>query len=132
MLGATHMIVGATVYKRVPYKIEGYLLAFLAHFFLDAIPHYELSVLLNDTLAILAGMFLLLLAWHMKDLGILIAAFLGALPDINWTLNWSASLARVHSFFHTSIKPPPFFLGIEVLIILASVIFLLRKPTEGI
>lgn len=132
VLGATHMIVGATVSKRVSYKIEGYLLAFLSHFFLDAIPHYELSVWINYVLALLAGIFLIMLAWHRRDKRILIAAFLGAFPDINWILTWSASLDRVHSMFHSSLKPPPIFLGIELFIIIASGVFLLQESPHKV
>lgn len=129
MLGATHMIAGASIYKKVPYKIQGYILAFLSHFFLDAIPHHELSILLNYELGILAGLFLLIVSWYIKDIRILLAAFLGAFPDINWILKWSTLLAKVHSFFHSTIFPPPYFLMIEVLIIITSGIILLRKSS---
>lgn len=106
MLGATHMLVAAAIYRKVKPPTLAYVVAFSSHFLLDAIPHHELSFSLNQNLVMSTGLFLILLAWYTKDWRILVAGFLGIFPDLNWEYGLNPQLARVHDFFHASVYPP--------------------------
>lgn len=111
MTGPTHLLTSAFIYKyggfKTPYL---FLLAFLSHFLLDAIPHYELSIEWNLALGACAGVFLLERARTRGDYKIIIAAVLGGLPDGNWMLKVSPFLSGIHNFFHfKKIFPVPVF-----------------------
>jgi hypothetical protein len=102
MTGATHMLAAAAIYKVVPSKPIALALALGSHFLLDAIPHYEIGAASNYILGTIAITFLFILAFFTKDYIILVAAFLGALPDLNWMLGLSQSLDNFHSFTHVN------------------------------
>jgi len=126
MTGATHMFVAATVYSFAKNKPVGLALAFGSHFLLDAIPHYELSLTLNYLFAIATGFFLCFAAWRRRDGFILLAAFLGVLPDINRIFGLSQGLNKVHNFFHfkglrVSVE---FFLSEVIISFVAGLLFL--------
>jgi hypothetical protein len=102
MTGATHMLAAATIYKIVPSKPIALALALGSHFLLDAIPHYEIGATSNYILGTITITFLFILAFITKDYIILVAAFLGALPDLNWMLGFSQTLDKFHSFTHVN------------------------------
>ncbi len=103
MTGVTHMLAATAIYKVVPLgKPIVLAMAFGSHFLLDAIPHYELSTLLNYILGAITFSFLVILAFYTQNYYLLVAAFLGALPDLNWILGWNQSLGQFHSFMHVS------------------------------
>jgi hypothetical protein len=103
MTGATHILAGATVYKYAARdstisKIVAIGMAFCSHFLLDHIPHFELSMPWQLTLAVLVAVFILLVSRH--DLMILSGGFAGLLPDIIVKLNIWPAFNRIHNYFH--------------------------------
>ena len=105
MTGATHMLVAGTIYKFVPLDKPAVLaLALVSHFVLDAIPHYDLTKKANYILGIVVGFFVLITALNDKDAFLLIAAFLGALPDLNTLFLKIRAVQRIHNGIHFKYK----------------------------
>ena len=101
MTGATHMLTAAASYSILKTDISIALpIAFGSHFIFDSIPHHEPNLKYNYLLGFLAGIYLFTLAFISKDLFLLIAAFLGAFPDLNWMFGISKSLEQFHNFIH--------------------------------
>ncbi len=103
MSGLTHIVTATAVYGIGKGKIKTpwlLLLAFLSHFALDAVPHYEFSLLLNYAFGCLALFLLAIWSIVKRDYYFLAAGFLGILPDANWILGISPFLMKVHSFMH--------------------------------
>ncbi len=103
MSGLTHIVTATAIYStgrgrvKTPWLL---LLAFLSHFALDSVPHYEFSLLSNYAVS---GLTLFLLAiWSIvrRDCFYLAAGVLGILPDANWILGVSPLLMKIHSFMH--------------------------------
>jgi hypothetical protein len=148
MLGATHLLVGAslintlrgnknsgdlrsifnTIYLR-PINFLGYFLSFFSHFLLDVLPHYELSVASNFALGSISGLFIASMTLKRKNLAIFFAGFLGGLPDLIWLSGLSPNFNRIHNTLHftNSAIMPSYLLAIEVLLCLLSVRFLMKK-----
>jgi hypothetical protein len=100
MLGATHLIAGAAVYRLVRNKPLGLAAALVSHFALDRVPHYELSLNWNILLGALTGLLLLGAVWKWKDPWLAVAGFLGLYPDINWLLGLNDTFDAFHSWIH--------------------------------
>ena len=101
MTGATHILAAAAVYSLTSrHKPIGLTLAFSSHFFLDSIPHYELNLMWNIVPSMLAAAFVAIAACRNKDFYIVIAAFLGAFPDINRITGFNQTIDQLHSYFH--------------------------------
>mgnify|MGYP000930401835 CR=1 FL=1 len=103
MSGLTHIVTATAIYSTGKGKIKTpflLLLAFLSHFALDSVPHYEFSLFLNYAVS---GFALFLLAiWSIvrRDFFYLAAGVLGVIPDANWILGISPLLMKIHSFMH--------------------------------
>lgn len=105
MTGATHMLAAAAIYKVVPLEKPLLLaMALASHFVLDAIPHYELTRKVNYILGIIVGAFLIITALLNKDALLLMAAFLGALPDLNTLVFKNYWLMGTHRRIHSKRK----------------------------
>lgn len=113
MLVATHMLAASAIYKlcsvrALPRKTAAaalpavLILSFASHFALDAIPHRELQMPGNVLIGLLIIMYLSYIAWRDKDVVVLVAAFLGALPDLMWVLKISPAYDELHSALHFS------------------------------
>ncbi|WP_088104346.1 hypothetical protein [Halalkalibacter urbisdiaboli] len=101
MLAATHMLAGATVYGLTHRnKLISLPLAFASHFGLDRVHHYDLNMTKNVLIGIPIILFVFYLGWKMKDVFIVIAAFLGMLPDLISILGISPSFHRIHMQLH--------------------------------
>lgn len=101
MTGATHILAAAAVYSLTSRnKPIALALAFGSHFILDSIPHYELDLMWNIVPAMLAAAFVVIAACRKKDFFILIAAFLGAFPDINRITGFNQTIDQLHSYSH--------------------------------
>jgi len=133
MLLTPHILVGAAVASKFSNPLLGILFAFLSHFLLDSIPHWEYSAealkqiktkgirycmpaLLRVFLDIALGFIILILAVFLTTNRfspefVLIGGFFGMLPDglsflLFWkrgSKNWLASLLRVIYFYHQKI-----------------------------
>ena len=136
MTGATHLVTGAVIYRygssNTPYPYL-LLLAFLSHFLLDAVPHYELSLNWNFVLAAAALICLCRQGYVLKDYLIIAAGLMGVLADLNWLFGISSSLSSLHSLIHFKHTYPvsPLLLFLELTIALICVYLLLRKPTAA-
>lgn len=105
MTGATHMLAAAAIYKFVPLEKPVVLaMALASHFVLDAIPHYELTKKVNYLLGIIVGLLLIVTALYSNDAFLIIAAFLGALPDLNTLFFKNQVLSSIHRLFHSKRK----------------------------
>ena len=127
MTGATHMLAAAAIYKCVPLEKPVVLVIALAsHFLLDAIPHYELTKRTNYILGILIGVFLLINASLYNDTFLLVAAFLGALPDLNTLFFKVQVFQNIHSRIHSKdvIYNPWLSVGAELSISTVSIFVL--------
>ncbi|CAG7647402.1 hypothetical protein ACFQI7_20145 [Paenibacillus allorhizosphaerae] len=113
MLVATHMLAASAIYKlcsvdHLPASKKAIALpivlalSFGSHFALDAIPHDELQMGGNVAIGMAVILYLLYIAWRDKQLFILAAGFLGALPDIMWVLKISPKYDALHSSLHFS------------------------------
>jgi hypothetical protein len=100
MLGATHLIAGAAVYRVIRHKPIALAVALVSHFALDRVPHYELSMNWNLLLGALTGLLLLGAVWKWKDPWLLLAGGLGLYPDINWMLGLNDTFDAFHSWIH--------------------------------
>ncbi len=122
MLVATHMMAASTLcefarstrlYKDKPktWRPAILLLAFASHFALDAVPHYDLGILPNGIIGACVIAFLLYEARKNGDVLLLAAAFLGALPDAFFFLEWDTPVDRFHYWIHfRNANPLPLFL----------------------
>ena len=127
MTGITHMLVATAIYKFTPFgKPVGLAMALVSHFVLDAIPHYELTKKANYFLGIIGGLFLLIIALQHKDASLLIATFLGALPDLNTLLFKNRLLNSIHSRIHSKCKiySPWASIGFELTLSIACILLL--------
>jgi len=127
MTGITHMLAATAIYKFTPWgKPVGLALAFVSHFVLDAIPHYELTKKANYILGIIGGLYLLITALLHKDASLLIATFLGALPDLNTLFFKGRLLNRIHSRIHSKGKvySPWVSIGFELTLSTACILLL--------
>ncbi|MFE5321037.1 hypothetical protein ACFQ88_20235 [Paenibacillus sp. NPDC056579] len=137
MLVATHMLAASAIYKlssvrQLPGKtaiaaVPAVLaLSFASHFALDAVPHHEMQMTGNVLVGFAVIVFLCRVAWRDKDLLLLAAAFLGALPDAMWVLKISPAYDAIHSALHFSGVRVPFyalileFIGMAVLLVINS------------
>ncbi|GIO10777.1 hypothetical protein J19TS2_03320 [Cohnella xylanilytica] len=139
MLVATHMMAASALcefaqatrlYKEKPkaWRPAILLLAFASHFALDAIPHYDLGVLPNGIIGACVIAFLLYEARKTGDGLLLAAAFLGALPDALFFLEWGTPVDRFHYWIHfRSANPLPFFLVILELAVVPALAFVLAR-----
>ncbi|WP_102346407.1 hypothetical protein [Bacillus sp. Marseille-P3661] len=130
MLAATHMLAGATVYKVTSHKKAiGLPLAFGSHFGLDCIHHYDLNINGNLIIGVPIILFILLMGWKQKDGVLIIAAFLGMLPDLISILKISDSFHQIHMFLHfkPSYPLPPYLLVIEGLLAILFITYLIKK-----
>lgn len=101
MLAATHMLAGAAVYKSTKsWKWLGLPLAFASHFILDWVPHYDLNIMQNFWIGMPIILFVLFIGLKNKDLFLVVAAFLGALPDIISILQLSDAFHQFHMAVH--------------------------------
>jgi len=133
MLLTPHILVGAAVASKFSNPLLGLLFAFLSHFLLDRIPHWEYSaealkqirtrgirycmpILLRVFMDVSLGFIILTLAVvfstnRLSPEIVLIGGFFGALPDgLTFLLfikrgskNWIASLLRVIYLYHQKI-----------------------------
>lgn len=135
MTGATHVLAAAALYQRIGLKTP-YLfgLAFLTHFLLDAIPHFELNMQWNYLLGACAGAFLLYMGKRQGDYKILIAGLLGVLPDIYLLLVPGSSFYAIHNIFHFKKLYPvsKTYLTAEMLFLLTCGIIILTKKQTGL
>lgn len=134
MTGATHLVAAAAIYKHGRFKKPTMLfLAFLSHFLLDAMPHYELSMTWNYLLAAAASVFLLITAKAQRDYKIFVAGILGGLPDLNWLLHISPLLSSIHHLFHfKKLFPVPFFIFFFETALAFYSIHLLQKKDKSL
>ncbi|CAG7617110.1 hypothetical protein PAESOLCIP111_01982 [Paenibacillus solanacearum] len=113
MLVATHMLAASAIYKlcsvdRLPASRKAaalpivFALSFASHFALDAVPHDELQMGGNVAVGIAVILFLFYIAWRDKQIFLLAAGFLGALPDLMWVLKISSAYDTVHASLHFS------------------------------
>jgi hypothetical protein len=114
MLAATHMLAGATAYIVVKRKKWiGLPLAFGSHFLLDRMHHYDLNIAWNFgcRCSKIILFLMLYLGTKQRDIFLVIAAFLGALPDIISILHISEAFHRVHMYLHFDpVYPLPYYL----------------------
>lgn len=123
------MLAATAVYKVVPLGIPIVLVMALgSHFLLDAIPHYEQSTKSNYIQGAITFTFLFILALYTQNYYLLVAAFLGALPDLNWILGLSKSLNKFHRFMHISksLQQRKFLLISEIVFDIVLTIVILR------
>jgi lipid-A-disaccharide synthase-like uncharacterized protein len=100
MTGAAHLLVGSFMYGLTRgNRILGPALAFVSHFALDAIPHFD-HFSWNIPLGFIAVLFLLRIAKRTRDPFFLISALFGMLPDINCLLKISNELVILHQYCH--------------------------------
>lgn len=130
MTGATHILAAAALYKKNGLKTPFlYVLAFLTHFLLDAVPHYDLEMQWNYILGACAGAFLLIIGKWQGDYKILIAGLMGVLPDVNQVLQFNSSLSDIHNIFHFKKLYPvsKALLTVEMLFLIICIIIILHK-----
>ncbi|MFX4262550.1 hypothetical protein ACOBQJ_10140 [Pelotomaculum propionicicum] len=132
MTGATHILAAAALYQRAALKTPYLLvLAFLSHFLLDAVPHFDLAVQWNYIPAAGAGAYLLLIGKWQGDYKIIIAGLLGVLPDIYLILQPGSGFSVFHNIFHfKKLNPVPITLfTVETAFLVFCVIMVLSKKT---
>lgn len=116
MTGATHMVVSAAIYRLGIFDPPTALvMAFGSHFLLDAIPHSHLSRKWNFVLGAAACSCLLNTGLLGKDYLLLLAAFLGALPDLVNQTGLSAYFSKIHNLHYSKIRLPKHFALVELL-----------------
>ena len=134
MTGATHVVAAAALYQRIGLKTP-YLfgLAFLTHFLLDAVPHFDLDMQWNYLLGACAGAFLLYIGKRQGDYKILIAGLLGVLPDIYLVLQPGSNFSAIHNIFHFKELHPvsKTYLTAEMLFLFICGIMILTKKQRG-
>lgn len=132
MLSTPHLLVGAAIVKTIPNPVISLPLAFLSHFALDYIPHWDGSPKTPFSLKttgwiivdyFIGSMIVILLTVSLENqLLICFGAFLGTLPDfilgtyrhLEPTLS-KYSLIRIPNQFHMSIqRNVPFNIGLVV------------------
>lgn len=117
MTGATHMIVPAAIHRFGQFDpVTTLALAFYSHFLLDALPHSHLKRSINYALVTAASILLLSKGWQEKDHLLLLAAFLGGLPDVIDKLGLSSSFSKIHNLHYSKVKLPKQFVLIELVI----------------
>ncbi|KLU59647.1 hypothetical protein CEB3_c37790 [Peptococcaceae bacterium CEB3] len=126
MLGATHALVGSAIYQTADKRWLSYALAFGAHYLLDIIPHQELSATANCLLFVGTGVGLGYVAWKERDWGMLIAGFLGVLPDVSRQLDLLPFITHSHAVVHTKDTSPEYGMLLELLIDISAVVLILR------
>jgi hypothetical protein len=148
MLGATHLLVGASISvtlrsnsdikhnQSAHYKLYFglfslfiYTLAFLSHFLLDSIPHYELSIVWNFVLGAVSGLLIAYMTIKRKNLRILVLGFLAGLPDLIWLLGFWPSFDRIHNYFHfkSSVAMPGYFIMVEIILSVLAIWILMKR-----
>lgn len=133
MLAATHMLGGAVGYKLTRrFKWIGLSLAFASHFALDRIHHFDLNISWNLVFGLPVILFLCILGWRNKDIFLIVAGFLGALPDILSILHISNAFNQFHMFLHfkPSYPLPHYLLGAEAVIVALFMIILMKKKRK--
>lgn len=149
MLSTPHILVGAAIVKAVPNPILGLPLAFLSHFALDSIPHWDGSPKApfnrKTSLGIIVDyafgttlLFLLTAGLDNQTL-ILLGGFLGTLPDFilgtyrHFVPVFSKyNLVRIPNEFHMTIQRNVTFwpgLVISIITSIISVLVLLSGKT---
>jgi len=146
MIITCHLIVGAAIISKVKFLPLAFFLAFLSHYFLDFIPHWEYSVknikekrwknsfsdFLKVALDAFLGLFLIFI--FSKNLPLaLLGGFFALLPDGALFINliFPNKLSRTFEYFHQKVHYPkdkkisPFW-GIfsQILIVLIAIFFL--------
>ena len=99
MILAPHIIVGAIIGAKIKKPFLVIILAFLSHFVLDAIPHWDYSItLLNVIIDVPIGLLIVFLAVRSKNMFnknylpyIALGIFASLLPDALW---WISSLTN--------------------------------------
>lgn len=132
MLSTPHLLVGAAIVKAVPEPLIGLPLAFLSHFVLDTIPHWDGSPKAPFALKTIGGiivdyafgvsLILLLTTGLTNQYIIWFGAFLGTAPDFilggyRHFLSYfeKFSIVRVPNEFHMAIQRNlPFTSGLAV------------------
>lgn len=143
MLVATHMAAAAALYRlssvrSLPTPVKWaavpavLVLSFASHFALDAIPHRELHMTGNTALGLLVIAYLFYIAWRDRDVLVLAAGFLGALPDVMWVLDASPAFNEIHSKLHFhGVRVPFYMLFVEIAGLFALTVLIYRKSRLG-
>jgi len=147
MILSVHIILGAAIALNINPLFGGLLLAFLSHYLLDALPHWEYSIKnikeknwrssLVDFLKISLDIFFGFLIVYFLSKNFILAslgALFAVLPDIFIFLNIIlpnrilGSLCNFHQKIHISNHKEPFFLRIfsELLVVSFAFYLLLR------
>ncbi len=121
MLSTPHLLVGAAIVKVIPNPIIGLPLAFLSHFALDSIPHWDGSPKAPFSRKIFGGIFLdyaigvsvvfVLTNSYENQYLLWLGAFLGTLPD--FILGSYKHLENIFSRFAIVRIPNEFHLSIQ-------------------
>ena len=126
MLNFTHLLVGAAIASKVN-PVLGLPLAFVSHFALDAIPHYDgaypkrpyqLLPMLQLAADFLIGIVVLarLTAGRADQSYLVIAALVAILPDVQYGLHYNYGIGKLfrgmmefHERIQLPLRPPPYF-----------------------
>ena len=86
----------------------------------------------NTALGLLVIAYLFYIAWRDRDILVLAAGFLGALPDVMWVLNVSPAFNQIHSKLHFhGVRVPFYMLFVEIAGLLALTVMIYRKSRLG-
>lgn len=127
MIGVTHMLAGALAYRYSgAHRPAGLLLVFATHFLFNAVPHYELGLILAVPLGIATGIAILFAVRQAKDWYLFAASLFGILPDMVYVFN-----VRFFDFLHFYHYPysveDPLWLIPEALIVVICIVLLAKK-----
>lgn len=136
------MLIGAAIASRVD-PVLGLPLAFVSHFALDAIPHYDglypkrpyrVLPLLQLTVDFFLGIFILskLTAGQANQTYLVLAALSAILPDIQYGLHENYGLGKIfkgmmqlHENIQLPLRPPAYFVTTVIMTLVA--IWILRS-----
>jgi len=140
MLVSIHILAGSTIGSFLDNEFLAFILGFLSHYFLDALPHWDYleffdiknkSHWIKSAIDLLLGVVIvfLFIFFSFGPLIIISAALGAALPDIleifynNFHLKFLKPFSKFHNFVHFK-KKISFFQGLPVLLILLMLTFL--------
>ena len=135
MLATSHLLAGAAVGTAIGNPLLAFILGYISHFLLDALPHFDPGLYrkrkadgsLPEEFArfeypiaaidVLLGVFLTMYFWHLhaESSALLFGALGGLLPDLFdnvpfwnkqvWKINFLHSMAKLHQTIHFPVLP---------------------------